>query len=197
MVHRRVDLCTRRLQLDYYHVGADSGKPSKYGEVGFFEIRRFRIGEDAWFADRHLEIKVDADTNLDSRGAPSVFYNRMTNLFANIVVDDAFKVKVGKQEPHFGYDREVSDTLQPFFERSFFDDQIFNKTANDYASGATVYGNLGHFAYLGSMYSLSVDNCASSTTTISKFCMLWALGDQRAASRIRASFSGSTGRPGS
>jgi phosphate-selective porin OprO and OprP len=148
---------TGRLQLDYYHVDADSGKPSKNGTVDYFEIRRFRLGEDAWFADRHLEIKADVDTNLESRHSTRVFYNRMTNLFANFVVDDAFKVKIGKQEPHFGYDREVSDTLQPFFERSFFDDQVFNNTGNDYASGATVYGKIGNFGYLASAFSLNVD----------------------------------------
>ena len=148
---------TGRMQVDYYHVDASSGVPPKNGEVDFFEMRRFRLGEDAWFGDRHLELKADLDTNLDSRHATRVFYNRMTNLYANVVVDDAFKVKVGKQEPHFGYDREVSDTLQPFFERSFFDDQIFNNTANDYVTGVTAYGNVGHFGYLASMYSLSVN----------------------------------------
>jgi hypothetical protein len=148
---------TGRMQIDYYHVNADSEAPSKNAEVGYFEIRRFRMGEDAWFAERHLEIKADVDTNLDSRGAMRVFYNRMTNLFANIVVDDAFKVKVGKYEPHFGYDREVSDTLQPFFERSFFDDQVFNHSANDYVTGASAYGNVGHAGYLASIYSLNVN----------------------------------------
>lgn len=148
---------TGRLQIDYYHVGESSGLPSKYDEVDFFEIRRLRLGEDAWLAERHLEIKADLDTNLDSRGATRVFYNRMTNLFANFVVDDEFKFKIGKYEPHFGYDREVSDTLQPFFERSFFDDQIFNHPSNDYVTGATAYGNAGHLGYLASMYSLNVN----------------------------------------
>jgi phosphate-selective porin OprO/OprP len=148
---------TGRLQVDYYHVDAEHGTPSKNGKVDFFEIRRFRLGEDAWFADRHIEIKADVDTNLDTRGATSIFYNRMTNLFANFVVNDAFNLKVGKQEPHFGYDREVSDTLQPFFERSFFDDQLFNNTGNDYVTGATVYGKMGNFGYLASAFSLNVD----------------------------------------
>ena len=148
---------TGRFQLDYYHVDADSGIPSKYSDASFLEIRRFRLGEDAWFADRHLEIKADLDTNLDSRKATRVFYNRMTNLFANFVVDDAFKLKVGKYEPHFGYDREVSDTLQPFFERSFFDDQVFGHPANDYVTGASAYGTIGHFGYLGGMFSDNVN----------------------------------------
>jgi hypothetical protein len=148
---------TGRLQMDYYHVDADSGIPSKNAEVGSFEIRRLRLGEDAWFAGRHLELKADLDTNLDSRGATRVFYNRMTNLFANVVVDDELKIKAGKYEPHFGYDREVSDTLQPFFERSFFDDQVFNHTANDYVTGASVYGNFGHLGYLSSIYSMNVN----------------------------------------
>lgn len=148
---------TGRLQADFYHSGATTGNPSKYREADFFEFRRFRIGEDAWFADRHFELKADLDTNLQSRHAQRVFYNRMTNLFVGIVVDDAFKLKIGKQEPHFGYDREVSDTLQPFFERSFFDDQVFNNTANDYVTGATAYGNIGHLGYAASIYSDNVN----------------------------------------
>src|SRR5579884_1624250 len=45
---------TGRLQLDFYHVDAEAGKPDKNGEVDFFEIRRFRLGEDAWLFERHL-----------------------------------------------------------------------------------------------------------------------------------------------
>jgi len=148
---------TGRLQMDFYHSGASTGPASKYKEADFFEFRRFRIGEDAFLADRHLEFKADLDTNLQSHHAQRDVYNRMTNLFVGIVVDDAFKLKIGKQEPHFGYDREVSDTLQPFFERSFFDDQVFNNTANDYVTGATAYGNVGHLGYAASIYSLNVN----------------------------------------
>lgn len=142
---------TGRFQLDYFHI--DSSR----GDRDFLEIRRFRLGEDAFFFNRHLEIKADVDTALRSYHKDEVFYNRMTNLFANIHVNDAFNVKLGKQEPHFGYDREVSDTLQPFFERSFFDDQVFNKTGNDYQTAATVFGKVGNFGYLASVISLDVD----------------------------------------
>jgi hypothetical protein len=148
---------TGRLQADFYHSGATTGTPSKYREADFFEFRRFRIGEDAWLADRHVELKADLDTNLQSRHAQRDFYNRMTNLFVGIVIDDAFKLKIGKQEPHFGYDREVSDTLQPFFERSFFDDQVFSNPPNDYVTGATAYGNFGHIGYAASIYSPNVN----------------------------------------
>ena len=142
---------TGRFQIDYFHV--DSSK----GNNDFFEIRRFRLGEDAFLFNRHLEIKADLDTALRSYGKDTLFYNRMTNLFANIHVSDEFNLKVGKQEPHFGYDREVSDTLQPFFERSWFDDQVFNKTGNDYQSAATVFGKFGNFGYMASVISLDVD----------------------------------------
>ncbi len=143
---------TGRMQLDFFN-----NDYSSRGKNDFFEIRRFRLGEDAFFAERHIEIKADLDTALDAYHKDRIFYNRLTNMFINFKVDDAFNVKVGKQEPHFGYGRMESDTLQPFFERTWFDDQIFNQPGNDYQSAATVFGKIGNFGYLVSVISLSVD----------------------------------------
>jgi phosphate-selective porin OprO and OprP len=143
---------TGRMQLDYFH-----NDYSSRGKNDFLEIRRFRLGEDAFFAERHIEIKADLDTALDAYHKERIFYNRMTNLFVNFHVDDQFNVKVGKQEPHFGYGRMESDTLQPFFERTWFDDQIFNNPGNDYNSAVTIFGKIGNFGYLASVISLNVD----------------------------------------
>ena len=93
----------------------------------------------------------------------------MTNLWVQFHLDandnpsanpdklDRFNLRLGKVEPKFGYDREVSDTLQPFFERSFFDDQVFNKPANDYQTAASVLGKIGNWGYQVSVISLDVD----------------------------------------
>lgn len=142
---------TGRFQMDYFNVD------SSHGNNDFFEIRRFRLGEDAFFFNRHLEIKADLDTALRSYNKDTLFYNRMTNLWAKFHLDDTFNVRLGKVEPKFGYDREVSDTLQPFFERSFFDDNVFNKTGNDYATAASVLGKIGNWGYEVSLISLDVN----------------------------------------
>ena len=138
-----------RFQLDNFNVDSDRGHNN------FWEIRRFRLGADAFFAERHLEVKAEVDTALHTYDTPSTFYNRMTNLWAKVYVNDAFNVRFGKFEPHFGYDREFTDALQKFFERSFFDDQVIG--SNDYISGVEVSGKFGHFSYMGSIYSTNVD----------------------------------------
>ena len=141
---------TGRLQIDYFNV--DSNK----GANDFFEIRRFRLGLDSWFADRHVELKATVDTALRNYHAPSVFYNRFTDLFLNFHANDALNLRVGKFEPHVGYDREFSDIRQKFFERSIFDDQVFNNTGNDYVAGASVLGKSGNWGYQAAVLSDSV-----------------------------------------
>jgi hypothetical protein len=138
-----------RFQFDYFNVKADKG------DFSFGEIRRFRLGEDAWFFNGHLQILSEVDTALRSPHATSIFYNRFTNLYAKLWLCDAFNVRIGKMEPHFGYDREFSDTYQKFFERSVFDDQIIGGT--DYLAGVEVSGKFGHFGYTTAIFSPNVD----------------------------------------
>jgi hypothetical protein len=142
---------TGRLQVDYFNVD------SSHGNNDFFEIRRFRLGEDAFLFNRYIEIKADLDTALRNYNKDALFYNRMTNLWITYHASEAFNVRLGKVEPKFGYDREVSDTLQPFFERTFFDDNVFNKTGNDYQTAASVLGKVGNWGYQLSLISLDVD----------------------------------------
>ena len=138
-----------RFQEDYFNVDSNRGRDN------FWEIRRFRLGADAFFAERHLELKAEVDTALHAYNTPSIFYNRMTNLWAKIYVNDAFNIRFGKFEPHFSYDREFSDTMQKFFERSFFDDQLLG--TKDYITGVEATGKFGHLGYLAAMYSTNVD----------------------------------------
>jgi hypothetical protein len=138
-----------RFQLDYFNV--DSSK----GNNDFLEIRRLRIGADSFLANRHLELKAELDTNLRSFNADEVFYNRFTNLYAMFYIADGFNVRVGKFEPRFGYDREFSDNMQKFFERSFFDDQVIG--SNDYMPGAEITGNFGNWGYRAAVYSGNVN----------------------------------------
>ena len=142
---------TGRAQFDYFNVDANKGNND------FFEIRRFRMGVDTFWADRFIEVKATLDTNLRSFNANEVFYNRMTDLFVNFHFSDAFNLRVGKFEPHFGYDREFTDNMQKFFERSFFDDQVFNNTGNDYVTGASVSGKIGNWGYQAAIFSDQVD----------------------------------------
>jgi hypothetical protein len=138
-----------RYQQDYFNVTSNRGSNS------FLEIRRFRLGEDAFLLDGHLELMSEVDTALRTDKNPSIFYNRFTNLYGKLWLSEAFNIRFGKFEPHFGYDREFSDTLQKFFERSFFDDQILGST--DYVPGVEVSGSFGHFGYMGMIYSTNVN----------------------------------------
>jgi len=149
---------TGRFQLDWFGIDA-SNKPKsfKQGDIDFTEIRRFRLGIDSWFFDRHLQLKATVDTSLDAYHKQGVFYNRMTDLYLNYKVSDALSIRAGKFEPHFGYDREFSDNTQKFFERSFFDDQIFNNTGNDYVTGASVLGKIGNWGYQAAIFSNMVN----------------------------------------
>ena len=140
---------TGRIQLDYFNVN------SSRGDKDFFEIRRFRLGFDSWWADRHVQFKATMDTNLRSYNANEVFYNRLTDIYLNFVINDALKIRVGKFEPHFGYDREFSDNLDKFFERSFFDDHVIG--GNDYIPGVDISGKIGNWGYLVGAYSANVN----------------------------------------
>ena len=142
---------TGRGQFDYFNLDSNRGNND------FFEIRRLRMGVDTYWADRFIELKATLDTNLRSFRSNEVFYNRMTDLFIQFHFDDTFNVRAGKFEPHFGYDREFTDNQQKFFERSFFDDQIFNNTGNDYVTGASVFGKIGNWGYQAAMFSNAVD----------------------------------------
>lgn len=140
---------TGRFQMDYFNVNSDQG------DNNFFEIRRFRLGADSWWADRHLQLKATVDTNLRSFGADSVFYNRLTDIYAKFVFSEAFNFRVGKFEPHFGYDRSMSDNLLKTFERTSFDDHVIG--GSDYMSGAEISGKVGNWGYVASIHSTQVD----------------------------------------
>lgn len=142
---------TGRVQLDYFNVD------SNQGDNDFFEIRRFRLGVDTYWADRFIQVKATLDTSLRSFNADEIFYNRMTDLFIQFHFNDAFNLRVGKFEPHFGYDREFTDNQQKFFERSFFDDNVFNNTGNDYVTGASISGKIGNWGYQAAIFSDQVD----------------------------------------
>ncbi|EDY20398.1 phosphate-selective porin O and P [Chthoniobacter flavus Ellin428] len=138
-----------RFQEDYYNVDSNRGSTS------FFEIRRFRLGVDAFFAERHIEVEAEVDTALRAYHSPSIFYNRMTNLWVRFQASEEFGLRVGKFQPHVGYDREFSNNYLKTFERGFFDDQLIGTT--DYITGAEVSGKFGHFGYLAAVYSTDVD----------------------------------------
>jgi len=141
---------TGRAQFDYFNVDSDKGQND------FFEIRRIRMGVDTYWANRFIEVKATLDTNLRSYNTPELFYNRMTDLYVNLHFSDALNLRVGKFEPHFGYDREFSDNMQVFFERGFFDGQVFNNTGNDYVTGVSVSGKVGKWGYQAALFSDNV-----------------------------------------
>ena len=148
---------TGRFQLDWFGIDSNKTKTFKQGDIDYTEIRRFRLGIDSWFLNRHLQLKATVDTSLASYHRQAVFYNRMTDLYLNWKVSDALSIRAGKFEPHFGYDREFSDNLHKFFERSVFDEQVFNNTGNDYTSGASVLGKIGNWGYQAAIFSNQVN----------------------------------------
>ena len=148
---------TGRFQLDWFGIDSNKTKTFKQGDIDYTEIRRFRLGIDSWFLDRHLQLKATVDTSLAAFHKQAVFYNRFTDLFLNYKVSDALSIRAGKFEPHFGFDREYSDNLHKFFERSFFDEQFFNNTGNDYVTGASVLGKIGNFGYQAAVFSNQVN----------------------------------------
>jgi hypothetical protein len=148
---------TGRFQLDWFGIDSNKDATFKQGDIDYTEIRRFRLGIDSWFLDRHLQLKATVDTALAAYHKQAVFYNRMTDLYLNWKVSDALSIRAGKFEPHFGYDREFSDNLQKFFERSVFDEQVFNNTGNDYTSGVSVSGKIRNWGYQVAMFSNQVN----------------------------------------
>jgi hypothetical protein len=149
---------TGRFQLDWFGIDTDNKpKAFKEGDIDYTEIRRFRLGIDSWWADRHVQLKATVDTALASYHKQAVFYNRMTDLYLNFKISEALQIRAGKFEPHFGFDREYSDNLQKFSERSFYDEQIFNNTGNDYAAGASVLGKIGNWGYQAAVFSDNVN----------------------------------------
>ena len=148
---------TGRFQLDWFGIDSNKTKTFKQGDIDYTEIRRFRLGIDSWFFNRHLQLKATVDTALASFHKQAVFYNRMTDLYLNYKFSDALQVRAGKFEPHFGFDREYSDNLHKFFERSVFDEQFFNNTGNDYVTGASVLGKIGNWGYQAAVFSNMVN----------------------------------------
>ena len=139
---------TGRFQLDYYSVN------SNRGDNDYFEIRRFRLGEDSWWANRHLELKAELDTNLRSFNAKDEFYYRFTDLYAVLRYNDALNLKVGRFQSRFGYDHSMSDTQLLTFERGSIDDLVYN--SNDYDTGVAIYGKSGNWFYQASVFNLDV-----------------------------------------
>jgi len=138
-----------RFQQDYFNVDSDRGSTS------FWEIRRFRLGVDAAFAERHIEVEAEVDTALRAYRAPSILYDRMTNLWARLKLNDAFAIRFGKFRTNFGYDRGFSPNLAKTFEYGFFDDQLIG--SNGYLTGVEVTGKVGHLGYLAEINSTNVD----------------------------------------
>ena len=138
-----------RFHEDYFNV--DSNR----GDTSFWEIRRFRLGIDAFFVERHVEVEAEVDTALRAYHAPSIFYNRISNLWMRIQANDAFNIRFGKFQPHFGYDRAFSNNYMKTFERGVFDDQLIGGA--DYLPATEVSGKFGSFGYLASIISTNLN----------------------------------------
>jgi len=138
-----------RFHEDYFNVDSDRGN------VSFWETRRFRLGIDAFFADRHVEFEAEVDTALHAYHTPSIFYYRMSNLWMRIVVNEAFNIRFGKFQSRFGCDREFSNNYMKTFERGMFDDQLTGGT--DYITGTEASGKLGRVGYLAGIFSGNLD----------------------------------------
>ena len=111
-----------RFQVDYFNVNSSKGNND------FLEIRRFRIGADAFFLNRLLELKAELDTNLRIIQCPDeVFYNRFTNLYAMLNFSEAIQPPRRQVRTSLRIRPQFSDNTQKIFERSFYDDQLIGR----------------------------------------------------------------------
>lgn len=123
---------------------------SEQGDSDVWEDRRSRIGFDARFFDKKLEVRLDAQ----STDGFDPFYGGLVDAYLKWKTSSAFSLILGKQKPRLGhYDWVQSTNAQPTFERS----QIFNQLRVDRATGAVAEGIVGRFNYELGAYSNDVD----------------------------------------
>lgn len=123
---------------------------SDQGEASAWENRRSRIGFDAKFFDRKIELRLDAQGN----DAFDPFYDRLVDAYVKWKPTDSFSLTLGKQKPQIGYfDFVQSSNEAPTFERS----AIFNQLRVDRATGAVVEGKWNNFSYQAGVYSNDMD----------------------------------------
>lgn len=123
---------------------------SAQGDSDAWEDRRSRLGFDARFFDKKIEVRLEAQ----STDGFDPFYGGLVDAYLKWKPSSAFSLTVGKQKPRLGYyDWLQSTNAQPTFERS----QIFNQLRVDRATGAVAEGSLGRFNYELGAYSNDVD----------------------------------------
>lgn len=123
---------------------------SEQGDHDDWEDRRSRLGFDAKFFDKKIEVRLDAQ----STDGFETFYGGLVDAYLKWKPNSAFSLTLGKQKPRLGYyDWLQSTNAQPTFERS----QVFNQLRVDRATGAVADGALGRFTYEFGAYSNDVD----------------------------------------
>ncbi len=120
------------------------------GNDNDWENRRFRVGLQATMFDKHLTLKGEIFSDLNSGGE---FYEGFTELYAAFKASDALTVTVGKQKPKFSYEWSTSSRMIPTFERN----SLLNSFRPDYAAGVTISGKVDKISYYTGVFSDEVD----------------------------------------
>ncbi len=123
---------------------------SNQGQASDWENRRSRLGLDATFLDRHLELRLDAEHNPEFASA----YGSLADAYLKWKPTDSFSLTFGKQKPQIGYyDWLQSTNAQPTFERS----QIFGQLKVSRATAAVAQGKAASFTWQAGAYSTEMD----------------------------------------
>lgn len=132
-----------------YH-GTQYWLDSDQGEESDWENRRARLGIQAKFFDKKLELLLEAQTN----DAFDPLYDRVVDAYLKYRFTEGLTLSAGKLKPFIGaYDWMRSSNEQPTFERS----QIFNQLRVDRATGALLEGETGNFIWQAGVYSNDID----------------------------------------
>lgn len=132
-----------RYQGQYHSVDADQG------EARDFDHRRVRLGIDARLFERKLDLRLDAEPDLN-RGE----YNGLVDAYLRYRPSPNLTLTLGKTKPLIGgYDWLDSTITQPTLERS----QMFGQLDINRLSALTAEGKAGDITWQGGVYSTSIN----------------------------------------
>ncbi|TAG09886.1 MAG: hypothetical protein EAZ42_05610 [Verrucomicrobia bacterium] len=129
-----------RYHGQYHDVKADGGDSSGW------EDRRSRIGFDAKFLEKQLELRVDFQSNDQFED----FYDGLVDAYLKWKPNKNFAVTLGKTKTLIAYGDWIPSTNEtPTFERS----QIFNQLGINRATALTLEGDIQGLLWQAGLYS--------------------------------------------
>lgn len=139
-----------RYQGQYWHADGENSTQDDW------EDRRSRFGFDAKLFEKHLEVRLDFQSNDGFHD----LYDGLVDAYLRWKPTDHLSITAGRTKPLIGqYDWLESTNTQPTFERS----QIFNQLAINRASALTIEGNQDAFSWRAGVYSNDTPNGTGGT----------------------------------